>query len=145
MLCHGVGGRCRRCHLDHFWIADKFVAEFLDIVGQGGRKEQRLAQGWQQPDNTFNIGNESHVQHPVSFVNHQNFYVGQQHLAAFKMVEQAAGCGNQNINTLAQGGVLVGKADPANQQRHRQLVIGAEFFKGVRHLGGKFAGRGKDQ
>ena len=61
------------------------------------------------------------------------------------MIEEAARCGDQHIHTLVEGGVLVGKAYTTDQQRHGQLVIGAEFLEGVGHLCGQFAGRGEDQ
>ena len=63
MLCHRIGGRGRRRHLDDLWIADKLFAQLLDIVGQGCREKQGLAQGRQQTDYALNIGNETHIQH----------------------------------------------------------------------------------
>ena len=114
MLCHRIGGRGRRCHLDDLWIADKLVAQLLDIVGQGCREKQGLAQGRQQTDNALNIGNETHIQHPVRFVDDEYLDVSQQHLAALEMVQKAPRGGNQHINTLAECNILVGKANAAD-------------------------------
>ena len=145
MLCNRVGGACRRRHLDDLRVGDEFVGQLLDVVRQGGREEQCLAQRWQKPDNTLDIGDEAHVQHAVRLVDHQNLHIGQQHLATLEMVEKAAGGGNQNIHTLAEGGVLVSKTDAPDQQRHGQLVIGAEFLEGVGHLCGQLSGGCQDQ
>ena len=145
MLGDGVGGAGRRRYLDDLGVRDELVAEGLDIVGQGGREEQCLAKRRQQADNALDIRDKAHIEHPVGLVDDENLHICQQHLAALEMVEQPARRGDQHIDPLVESRVLVGKADPADQKRHRQLVIGAEFLEGVGHLRGKLAGRGQDQ
>ena len=61
------------------------------------------------------------------------------------MIKQTARRRDQNLYTLAEGGVLVGKADAADEKRHRPFVIGAEFFKGIGDLGGQLARWRQDQ
>ena len=61
------------------------------------------------------------------------------------MVKKPAGRGDQHIDALVEGGVLVGKADTADEKRHRQLVIGAEFLEGVGDLRRQFARWCQDQ
>ena len=145
MLGNGVGSTCRRCHFDDLRVGDELVAQCLDVVRQGCREEQRLAERRQQADNALHIGNEAHIQHAVGLVDDKDLHICQQDLAALEMVEKAARRGDQYIDSLVQGGVLLGKADTADKKRHRQFVIGAEFLEGVGHLGSQFAGRGQDQ
>ena len=95
----------------------------------------------EQAHDPFNVGNETHVEHSVSLVDNQNFHVIEQHLAPLEMIEQASGSGNQNIDAFSEGGILVGKAHSTDQQRHRQFVIGAKFFKGFGDLCRQFTCR----
>ena len=145
VLGNSVGRACRRCHFNNLGIGDELVAELLDVVRQGGREEQGLAKWRQQADNPLYIRNEAHIEHPVGFVDNEDFHICQQHLAALEMIKQAAGRGNQHIDTLVEGGILVGKAHTADQQRHGQLVVGAEFLEGVGDLSRQFTRWCQDQ
>ena len=145
VLGDGVGGACRRRHLDDLGVGDELVAELLDVVRQGGREEQGLAKRRQQADNALDIRDEAHIEHPVGLVDDEDFHICQKHLAALEMIEKAARRGDQHIDALVEGGVLVGKAHATDQQRHRQLVVGAEFLEGVCDLSRQLAGRRKDQ
>ena len=145
MLCHRVGRGSGRRHFDHLRVRDEFLAELLDVVRQRCREEQCLAKRRQQADNALDVGNEAHVEHPVGLVDDEDLHIRQQDLATFEMIEKAARGGDQNIDPLVERRVLVGKAHTADQQRHRQLVIGAEFFEGVGNLCRKFACRCQDQ
>ena len=145
VLCHRVGRGSGRRHLDHLRVRNEFVAELLDVVRQRCREEQCLAERRQQADNALDVGNEAHVEHPVGLVDDEDLHIRQQDLATFEMIEKAARGGDQNIDPFVERRVLVGKAHAADQQRHRQLVIGAEFFEGVGNLCRKFACRCQDQ
>ena len=88
----------------------------------------------------FNVGNETHVEHPVGFVDDQHFATRQQNLAAFKQVHQAARGRDQYINALFKRFDLIAHLHTADQQRHRQLVIFAVFFEILGDLRRQFAG-----
>ena len=115
MLGDGFGGRGWWRDFDDFWIHHKFAAKFLNIIRQGRGKKQGLTHPRQQTHDLFNVRNKAHIKHAISFINHQNFDIIEQHFTTLKMIQQATGGGDQNINAFAQCGILVGKADAANQ------------------------------
>ena len=62
-----------------------------------------------QVEDAFNIGNESHIQHPVSLIDDHHLYPGQQQFAALEMVQQPAWGGDQHINAAVDQFVLFTK------------------------------------
>ena len=96
-------------------------------------------------DNALYIGNETHIKHSVGLINHEDFDIIEHHFTALKMIKKPARRGDQNVNTLVEGRILVGKADATNKKRHGQFVISAELLEGFCNLCRKFTRGGKDQ
>ena len=67
----------------------------------------------------LNVWDETHVEHPVSLVDHQHLAASEQNLAALEQVHQTARCRDQNINALLQRLDLITHLYATNQQRHR--------------------------
>src|SRR3979409_335008 len=100
-----------------------------DFGGHRRREEQRLPRKWNHFADTFDIGNEAHVQHAVGFVDDEQFDAGEQKSAALGMVEQAAGRCDQDVDAAGQFGVLVAERNPADQQRDVEFLTGAVFVE----------------
>ncbi len=105
------------------------IGQFANGWRHCGGEKECLPGGREQPDNFFNVGNKSHIQHPVCFINDQNFGVVQQESAPFKQVEQAARCCNQHIHATVEHVFLVGHAFATNQQRMVELEVLAILYK----------------
>ena len=85
-----VGGRGGASDFD----ADRIVQERIDEAGDFGRhrrrEEQRLAGERHQLADALDVGNEAHVEHAVGFVDDEDLDAGQEQVAAFGEIEQAA-------------------------------------------------------
>ena len=68
-----------------------------------------------------------------------------QQLAALEMVEQPARRGDHHIGAAIELAVLIVIGDPADQQRHGELMALAEDLEMVGDLRGQFAGGFQDQ
>ncbi len=113
-----VCGAGRGRYGDFFWIALEFRGQLANFRRHGCGKHQGLAQRRHQGYQLFHIRNKAHIQHPVAFVDDQDFHVGQDHLAAFAMVHQTARCRDQHVNATVDLGFLLTKRHAANQQGH---------------------------
>ena len=90
-VLHDVGVvRSRPRHFDIFGVREELVCQLLDHRRHGSRKQQRLAGGGQLGTDRLNVRNESHVEHPVRLVDHQQFAAVEHDLAALEQVHQAA-------------------------------------------------------
>ena len=139
-----IGRRCPR-HFNALRGREKLLRQAGDFRRHGGREKQRLAGERYHADNLLNIGNKAHIEHAVSFVNHQYFHTAQQNTTALNMVDQTTGCCNQHICAAHNGLLLVFKAHAANQQRFGQLGIFAVKVEIFSHLSRQFAGRLQNQ
>ena len=137
--------RRRTGDFDIFGIGQELVRQLLDHRRHGRAEQHGLAGGGQLRTDRFDIGNEPHVEHPVRFVDHQQVATGQQDLAAFEQVHQAAWGGDQHVNAVLQRLDLIAHLHAADQQRHLQIVVLAVFLEILCHLRGEFAGRLQDQ
>jgi len=70
---------------------------------------------------------------------------GMNPLAAFEMVQKAAGCRDQHIDAPVDQLVLLAKGYAADQQRLGQLGVPGIGVEILGHLGGQFARGGKHQ
>jgi hypothetical protein len=111
---HGRRGGGRRSDLDACRVLQELVGQLLDFGRHGGREEQRLTGERDEFDDALDVGNEAHVEHPVGFIDDQQFDAGHQQLAAFGVIEQAAGRGDQHI------GAALKLADPVRQTKRRR-------------------------
>ena len=140
-------------HFDTLGRREEGVRNPLDLGGHRGREEQRLTGKGRHLEDAFDIGDEPHIQHPVGFVHDHDLHVGQDQLAALKMVDQTAGRGDQNVNALVDQLVLLSERHTADQQRFGQfqvLGIGVEvlghlcrqFPRGAQHQTARHPGAG---
>ena len=136
-----AGGRALRGDFDPLGIVEEFVGQLFDFFRHGRREEQRLARGGQRLADFFDIGDESHVEHAVGFVDDQDLDRRQEQPATSEMIQKPSGRGDQNVRASVQLAVLVLERHAADQQRDRELVIDAELLECLMHLRGKFASR----
>ncbi|MCY1299145.1 hypothetical protein D9M68_684460 [compost metagenome] len=88
---------------------------------------------------------EAHVEHAVGFVEDQGLHVAEVDGALAGQVEQAAGAGDQQVETLGQGLHLRVHADAAEDAGADQRQVAGVDLEAVVDLRGQFAGRGQDQ
>ena len=93
----------------------------------------------------LDIGNEPHVEHPVGFVDHQNFDTGEQQLAALEMVEQPSRRGDQHVCATVELALLIVEGHAADQEGDVQLVVERILDEILLDLRREFARRLEDQ
>ena len=126
-------------HFDLGRVGQEGVGDPFNLGCHCRTEKQRLASEWRQFEDAFDIGNEPHVQHTVGFINHHDLHAAQQELAAFEMVQQAAGRCDQHVNAAVDEFILFAKCHAANQQRLGQLGVLGVGFEILGHLGCQFA------
>ena len=112
-----------------------------DFRRHGRREEQRLPGERHELADSLDVGNETHVEHAVGLVDHQNLDAGQQEPAALGEIKQAPGRRDDHIGAAGDLGLLIAKRHAPDQQGDIQLVVDAVSGEGLLDLGGKFAGR----
>ena len=126
-------------------VAEEGVGDAFNLGCHGRREKQRLTGKRRQAKDAFDVGDETHVQHPVGFVHDHDFHVRQDQLAALEMVQQTARRGNQHVDALVDQRVLFLERHAADQQRLGQFQvfgIGVEVFG---NLCGQLAGGAQHQ
>jgi len=139
LVDEGGGGVARR-YVDGDRIVQQLAGELADRIGQRGRKQQVLPAPGQQGQNAPDRRDEAHIQHPVGFVQHQNFDAGQVHVSLADVIQQSAGRGDQQIHPAPQGIALGFQADAADQHRAADRGMAAVDAGAVGHLSGQLAG-----
>ncbi|MCY1296546.1 hypothetical protein D9M70_459350 [compost metagenome] len=135
----------RRGHFDAFGIVQQLVGEVDDVFREGCREQQVLALGRELGEDLLHIVDEAHVEHPVGFVEHEDFHMGEVDVALAGQVEQAAGAGHQQVHALGQGLHLGIHADATENAGADQFQVTGVELEAVVDLGRQFAGRCQDQ
>ena len=87
--------------VDHQWIVQHLPRECGDRRRHRRAEQKRLPLGRHHLENTLDVGQESHVQHPVGLVEHQEFDVLESGVRRTQMVEQTAWSSDKNIDPRA--------------------------------------------
>jgi len=101
-LVHQLGGGIAARHFDQRRRIQQAVGELLDLVGEGRGEQQVLPLLRQQREDLADVADETHVEHAVGLVQHQNFDLRQVDRPLADVVEQAARRGDQDVNAAAQ-------------------------------------------
>ena len=88
-----AGGLTRICS----GLRKKLFRQLLDFRRHRRREEHSLARWRQKLADALDVGNETHVEHAVRFVDDKVIDRVQQKLASSKVIEKTAGRRDQNI------------------------------------------------
>ena len=138
------GGGYRR-HRHAGGIAQHRFGELGDVLGHGGREEQRLPLDRQLADDFADVVDEAHVEHAVGFVEHQELDLAELEAVALHEVEQAAGGGDHDFDALHHGADLAAHRHAADRQRRGEADVAAIGVEAVEDLTRQFAGRREHQ
>ena len=117
----------RRADLDADGCVEQLVRELADVVGERGREQQVLALLRQQRDDAADVGQETHVEHAVGFVEHEDLDVPQIDVALRRVIEQPARRRDEHVDAAAQlaicGLMLTPPKIDGRLQRHVLAVV----------------------
>nr|GEU28450.1 hypothetical protein [Tanacetum cinerariifolium] len=132
--------------LDDLRILGDAAGHIAHHAVQGGREQHGLARRWRRFDDFFDVVDETHVQHAVGFVQHQDFQLREVDLARFHVVDQAARGGDQDLRILGQQLHLLRVRHAAQDRDSLDAAQVDAVFVGIAgHLQGQFAGRREHQ
>jgi hypothetical protein len=90
----------------------------------GSGEEQSLACGRHHFNNGAEGGQESHVEHAVCFVQHEELHAAEADDAAVQEIAQTAGCGDQDLSALPDSPQLTGFVHATHRPADRTSVLG---------------------
>ena len=102
-------------HFHAHGVVQELVGQALDFRRHGGGIKQRLPRERDQLADALDVRDETHVEHAVGFVDHQNLHLVQHQLAALEMIEQAARRRDQHVHAAVELLVLVVERHAADQ------------------------------
>ena len=111
----------RRRRLQHLF------RELGDRRRHGRAEEQRLPPRRDMAEHAADVGQEPHVEHPVRLVQHEELEPLQLGVRRAKVIQQPARCGDDDVDTAAEGMFLRPHADAAEdrcageRRVHRQV------------------------
>ena len=112
----------------------KFPSQSLDRLRESGGEHEGLSAagvGHSQADDFTSGLLESHVQHPVGFVQDQVFQFGQTNFAAFYEIDESARSGDENVAAALDGRHLKRRRDAAVS--HARIHLDKKGKSGVGH------------
>src|SRR5690606_30002872 len=83
---------------DGYRIPQKARGQFSNAVRHRRGKEKRLAVCRKLRDDSFDVGSETHVEHPVRFIENKRFDLPEIDMLLLGEVEKPAGCGDDDID-----------------------------------------------
>ena len=102
VLLDGVGGLAHASDLDDYGLVEHRVDRSLDGGRQRCREEQGLALLGECCDDASDAGPETHIQHAVGLVEHEDLDVFQVHVVVLHQVDQTAWRGYQEVAALLE-------------------------------------------
>ena len=120
-------------------------ASLLDVRRHGGREEQVLALLRQVFHDLADRHDEAHVEHLVGFVEDEDLDLREVGVTLAKVVEQAAGSGDDDVDAARQRLALRAMADAAEDGGDAEAELGAVGLEAFGDLRREFARRRQDE
>ena len=103
ILIDSLDGISGNSDLNHYGVFLDSFGETADFRGDGSGKEHGLSVSGDCGNNSSNIADETHIEHSVCLIENEDFDVPKVDGAAVHVVEEAAGCSDNDIDALTQG------------------------------------------
>ena len=142
-LADRLDDRRRRRDGDVHRVVEHRIGQRDDVRGHRRRKEERLPLFGQQRKYPFDVVDETHVEHPVGFVEHEEADVGERDVSLSDQVEQAARRGDQQVDAALQGVHLRTLVDAAEDHAVAQVGVAGVVAAALVDLDRQFA-RGRE-
>ena len=110
-----------------------------------GGKQQRLPLRRKLRDDFANVVDEAHIEHPIGFIQHEDFYLAEPQRVARYEVEQAPGGGDEHVDSVLHGAHLRAHRDAADHERGTGADVAAVSAEAIEDLAGQLAGRAQHQ
>ena len=145
IMAHGGGGAAGTADFDFEGILQGESRQGGDFRRDGGREKQGLALLGTLLHDAAHVRHEAHVQHPVHFIEDEDFQMPQVNRPLLHEIQQTAGSGDQHIHAGFEAFALFAVTDPAVDEQGADARFAAVFQKLLFHLTGQFAHRFEDQ
>src|SRR5437764_589233 len=140
-VCDRFFGRTPDSDLNHLRITQDPRREPFDLGRKCGGKKQRLSVGGDLFYDPPDIGQETHVEHPIDFIEHENVHVAKMQCALLEMIEQPTRRRDQNIDTALEILALLAVTDTAVHDGRAQIGKAPIIAKRGLDLSGQLARR----
>jgi hypothetical protein len=146
-LDDGLRGRVAPGDLDQLRLIQELVGELFDLVGKRGREQEVLAfRRWrQQFHDALDVGNETHIEHAIRLVENENLDLAEIDALVLHVIEEPAGCRNQDFDAGAHDCQLRLDVDAAENAGRAKARVLAVFLDRLFDLYRELARRREDQ
>ena len=129
-----------------FRLAHELLGSLHDLCRKGGGKHAGVdAAGGQVAFDLKHVREKTHGQHPVGFVEDEHFEGIQREGAPEQVIEDPAGCADDDVRAALERVHLRAVAHPAIDRDRAEARTGEERFSGLGDLFGKFTGGDQDE
>ena len=114
-LHDGLGGGVASRNFDQRRLVQELIGELLDLVAECRREQQVLSfvRGRKQPHDPLDVGDESHVEHSIRFIENQDLDLAEVHALLLDVIEHPAGRGDKDLDAGAHDRQLLLDVDAA--------------------------------
>ena len=98
VLAHAFDGLAE-CYLDSHGVVEHLVGQEADFMRHGGREEQCLSVLGEEAQDLSDVVDESHVEHSVGFVEHEEREGREVEIAYREVGEESSGCGYDDVGS----------------------------------------------
>ena len=138
-------GRPTRADLDQFRLAQDPGGEPLDLRRQSRGKKERLSVGGNLFHDPTHIGEKTHVEHAIDFVENKDLDVAKIERALLQQIEQTTGSGGDDVHAAGGFFALFAVADAAVDNGYSKIGEASVVTKSGFNLGGQLARGLKDE
>ena len=122
------------------------VDQFADGRGNRGREKGGLLFRRHGIEDLFDVIAETHVEHAVRFVQHDETQAVELQRAAFQVVDDAAGCAEHDLGPAFEFlSLTFERRSAVNRHGMDPALAGGQFVHLAGHLGGQLAGGAEDE
>ena len=144
-VLHEIDGDPGRGHFVADRVGQVTADEPVDVTVESGREEHGLVGLLDPPQHPVDLGEKSHVGHPVGLVEDGHFDVGHRYLAAVGEVDESSRGGDDDVHALVQLLDLPLDVGPAVEDDGPATEGLGQRLEDLGYLNGQFPGGDEDE
>ena len=141
VLVDAIGGGRLGAHVDANRIMEHRRDEISDALRHRCTEQEVLTSLRQEREDPPDVPDEAHVEHPIGLIEHQVGQIGQIEMTLLLQIEQASGCGDEDVDALPEGldlGHVAHATEDDEASKRESMSVGPHS---IADLGGQFTCR----
>lgn len=144
-LCNDIDCRRNRSNTNMFWIMQDCFRKSDNLIWHRRWEEKSLSSFWNELEKFSDIMDESHIEHSISFIKHENLDMSEVDISLTDKVEKSPWSRDENIDSFRERICLFSLSDTTIDDSISDSAMSSVCSEALSNLDSEFSSRSKNE